>query len=645
MPSNNTVELSSDTSQTRVNHNYNMNNTNNNSTTRPSISEGLLPNNFDESDPGEDSSDEQMLLQMSHNHFNFINFENTLEEHRETPSMTAAFSGTNQDLQKYEKYLKNRIRYYFMTPCQKWKFKNRKPFKLSIQLMKIVLVTLQVVLFGTLSMETSDYISSNLETFRTLFLNEDLAQAKLTDGSEGLALAQKSNFYTSINHVRKIYSEIDDTNFDVFGTNFENNTMVMCMKSYNNMTINPSQGTYKYDPRDLNETCYTLVEWRGEDIENEIDCASQIPVYVNVKTKKPEYYPFKMENAEIQNKTVSFSELVSLHLHFKVRTIRLKMANEGSTPDCVEHRIKVHYENGLHSGIIGYRLTARQHYRHCKSLNDENKNIFQSNIILLTVLDLFCLCLCLVSLALCIRSILNGLRLGRKFTNYYFHKYGYKPSYKSRFHFFNLWYFSIIFADLVIVIGSMLKMDLENKWVGIIDYSSCQLLLGIGIGITWIGLLRYIGFFKQYNIIVTVLKSAMPHCFKFLITSSILYVGFVLCGWLILGPYNFKFRSVARTSVTLFSLLNGDDMYNTFEINNIPEDPNYLSIKIFNQLYLYSFIFLFIYVVLSLFLAVILDVYETIKNQRGTYKLKMDELEKFIGVSVLDRMEPVRNNF
>ena len=85
-------------------------------------------------------------------------------------------------------------------------------------------------------------------------------------------------------------------------------------------------------------------------------------------------------------------------------------------------------------------------------------------------------------------------------------------------------------------------------------------------------------------------------------------------------------------------------MYNTFEINNIPEDPNYLSIKIFNQLYLYSFISLFIYVVLSLFLAVILDVYETIKNQRGTYKLKMDELEKFIGVSVLDRMEPVRNN-
>jgi len=189
----------------------------------------------------------------------------------------------------------------------------------------------------------------------------------------------------------------------------------------------------------------------------------------------------------------------------------------------------------------------------------------------------------------------------------------------------------------------MLKMDLENKWVGIIDYSSCQLLLGIGIGITWIGLLRYIGFFKQYNIIVTVLKSAIPHCFKFLITSSILYAGFVLCGWLVLGPYNFKFRSVPRTSVTLFSLLNGDDMYNTFEINQIPEDENYISLKIFNQLYLYTFISLFIYVVLSLFLAVILDVYDTIKSQRGTFKMKMDELEKFIGVSVLDRMEPLRS--
>ena len=49
--------------------------------------------------------------------------------------------------------------------------------------------------------------------------------------------------------------------------------------------------------------------------------------------------------------------------------------------------------------------------------------------------------------------------------------------------------------------------------------------------------------------------------------------------------------------------------------------------------------------VLSLFLAIIIDTYETIKAQRGeNNRYKLDELEKFIGVSVLDRMEPMRSS-
>jgi len=186
-----------------------------------------------------------------------------------------------------------------------------------------------------------------------------------------------------------------------------------------------------------------------------------------------------------------------------------------------------------------------------------------------------------------------------------------------------------------------MKMEVENKWVGFIDYSSCQMLLGIGIGITYVGLLRYIGFFPKYNIIVSVLKNSIPHCARFMLTAGIVYSGYVLCGWLVLGPRNIKFRTIVKTSETLFSLLNGDDMYNTFELTGFPETES--SLRIFNQFYLYSFISLFIYVVLSLFLAVILDVYETIKESRGgKEKFIPDELEKFIGLNVLDSGEPIR---
>jgi hypothetical protein len=45
---------------------------------------------------------------------------------------------------------------------------------------------------------------------------------------------------------------------------------------------------------------------------------------------------------------------------------------------------------------------------------------------------------------------------------------------------------------------------------------------------------------------------------------------FVFAGWLILGPYHFKFGSIMSTSECLFSLINGDDMFATF--NSFPID-------------------------------------------------------------------------
>jgi hypothetical protein len=47
-------------------------------------------------------------------------------------------------------------------------------------------------------------------------------------------------------------------------------------------------------------------------------------------------------------------------------------------------------------------------------------------------------------------------------------------------------------------------------------------------------------------------------------------IRFVFAGWLILGPYHFKFGSIMSTSECLFSLINGDDMFATF--NSFPID-------------------------------------------------------------------------
>ena len=88
-----------------------------------------------------------------------------------------------------------------------------------------------------------------------------------------------------------------------------------------------------------------------------------------------------------------------------------------------------------------------------------------------------------------------------------------------------------------------------------------------------------------------------------------MFCGFMFCGWIVLGPYHSKFESLSSTSKTMFSLINGDDMYATF--TNLETESTY--IWIFSQIYLGSFISLFIYVVLNLFITLVIDGYETVK--------------------------------
>lgn len=47
--------------------------------------------------------------------------------------------------QNYVDGLRRRIKYYFMNPCEKYHARGRKPWKLLLQLVKIFIITMQVV--------------------------------------------------------------------------------------------------------------------------------------------------------------------------------------------------------------------------------------------------------------------------------------------------------------------------------------------------------------------------------------------------------------------------------------------------------------------------------------------------------------------
>ena len=175
---------------------------------------------------------------------------------------------------------------------------------------------------------------------------------------------------------------------------------------------------------------------------------------------------------------------------------------------------------------------------------------------------------------------------------------------------------------------SLRPVDLDNL---------CSALFGVGNLLVWLGALRYLAFFSKYNILIITLKHAFPRVLRFLLCVLILYGGFCFTGWIILGPYHFKFQTLARTSECLFALMNGDDVFATFAYLQ----HSSLFVWWFSRLYLYIFVMLFIYIVLSLFIAILMDSYETIKEYYSNRRRKLkgdllfanDQLARFISIN------------
>jgi mucolipin len=243
-----------------------------------------------------------------------------------------------------------------------------------------------------------------------------------------------------------------------------------------------------------------------------------------------------------------------------------------------------------------------------------------------SILNILVIMICVVSFGLCTRAIYRAQLLRMKTSEFFYLNFGKDLSSAGKMEFINFWYIMIICNDVLLVIGSALKEQIERKHFAADEWNNCSLFLGIGNLLVWIGVLRYLGFFKTYNVVILTLNRAAPKISRFLLCALLIYAGFTFCGWLVFSPYHIKFRSLSTTSECLFSLINGDDMFATFSIMSNKSTMLWW----FCRIYLYSFISLYIYVVLSLFISVIMDSYDTIKMY---YKegFPLNDLRKFMG--------------
>ncbi|XP_069823783.1 mucolipin-1 [Dendropsophus ebraccatus] len=470
-----------------------------------------------------------------------------------------------------EVQLRRRLKYFFMSPCDKYRAKGRKPYKLALQLIKILLVTVQLILFGLSNQMVVQFKEENTVAFKHLFLKD-----YTDDLDKTFAVYTQDDVYDYLFYAVEQYISLpNQTTARYAYTRPANKSAVsVCQQYYRKGHIDPANDTFNIDPKVVT------------------DC-----VYADPTETTHSY----------RNFTIKFHKLINITVQFQLKAINIQTIINNEIPDCYTFTITIIFDNQAHSGRVKIQLDNDATIKECKDPSVYGRGDNHSRL----AFDIIVIISCILSFILCARSIIRGLKLQNEFATFVQTRHSLTVSLSDRLEFVNGWYLLLIISDILTVSGTVMKIGIESKTFA--SYDVCSILLGTSTLLVWVGVIRYLSFFQKYNILIVTLRVALPDVIRFCCCAAVIYLGYCFCGWIVLGPYHVKFRSLSMVSECLFSLINGDDMFVTFsEMQN----SSYL-VWMFSQLYLYTFISLFIYMVLSLFIALITGAYETIKFQNA----------------------------
>uniref|UniRef100_A0A0K2UKF4 Transient receptor potential mucolipin [Apis mellifera] n=1 Tax=Lepeophtheirus salmonis TaxID=72036 RepID=A0A0K2UKF4_LEPSM len=474
-----------------------------------------------------------------------------------------------------EQNLKKKMAFFFMDPIQKWKARKQIPWKLVLQFLKLVFVTLQLVIFCNFRYAHTNYNQDSHTALQHFFLKDwdEVREIHAYPPPTGTyAIYKRSSFYNYLDFALKAFKNLPDEAINLV-KHSRNGTIGFCVESAPKLSSN----TVKIQ----------CLEIELESISSNFSSLD----YLNT-----------------HNFTIPWTRAERMHLNFTIMTKTTRHLDPINGPECFEFFIKILFENSDHDGQIPVELISIPLQTNCESNSEKTLTTFS---ILIRILNYWVVLLCTSSLILCIRALVRAHLLKMEAVKFFKRRFGWSLSYKEMLDFLNIWYILICINDVLIIFGSIIKDAIESRYAISYSWDICSLCLGCGNLLVWIGMLRYLGFFKTYNVLILTLKGCVPNVMRFLLCASLIYFGFVFCGWVILGPYHFKFNSILSTSECLFSLINGDDMFATF--NSMPNKASPI-VWAFSKIYLYIFISLFIYVILSLFIAIIMDTYDIIKD-------------------------------
>ncbi|KAA0706315.1 Mucolipin-1 Mucolipidin [Triplophysa tibetana] len=387
---------------------------------------------------------------------------------------TLNVSGSHQQVE--EEAMRRKLKYFFMSPCDKYHAKGRKPFKLVLQLLKIVLVTVQLVMFGLSNQMVVAFKEDNTDAFKHLFLKD------YVDGSEEPLCV----------HTQKAVR--DHINFAIE------------QRYYRRGSIDPVNDTFDIDPSVITD-CF--------GVNPPLDVSS------------PQQNDYK-------NITLKFQKLINVTIQFRLKAINIQTIINNEIPDCYTFSITILLDNKAHSGKIKLSLLNEASIKECRDPNVSGHADSYARV----GFDLLVAVVCGLSLVLCGRSILRGVLLQNEFVRYFRQSLGRSVCWGDRMEFINGWYLLLIISDVLTIIASFIKIAIETK--NLSSYDVCSILMGTSTLMVWVGVIRYFSFFQKYNILIVTLRAAFPNVIRFCCCAAAIYMGYCFCGWIVLGPYHAK---------------------------------------------------------------------------------------------------------
>lgn len=492
--------------------------------------------------------------------------------------------------------MKAQLGFHFMNPFQKWKFHGRRrfPWKLITQVIVIILVTTQLCVIAQQRFQLNQFVSLNEDTFEQLFVmnpedadpTKDYYQTSVTS-----TIVTMDDLWNQLNYTASMYFGIKDQAVGPYGYGWHDKDtfdkdykppMKLCVKHYEQGDIIPEIKSYSFQGH-KREVEYWLNDTNVTSIREQLE-----------------------ESILRKN----FSSIIELWIKFNLSSVYL---DAQSSPLCCQFDITLMIKNRIHSGSMPVSMEVTPNIEGCSdnmSSYDPATGIYDNKQI--TVLESFVLLFLLLSTIQCVRSIIKAARFTKEVRKFFRKHYNYRLRISEYTPLYNWWFVIVVISNVLVALGTILFLITQYEEVHHLEIDDVvSIVYGIGVFLQWCGLLRFLSYFDKYNMLLITLRLALPSVFRFMVCGLIFYIAFLLLGWLVLGPYHPKFKDPSVTSECLFSLVNGDDMFNTYiQMENLS-----MPAFIFSKIYLYVFISLFIYVVLSVFISLISDTYETLHEQ------------------------------